>query len=165
MNASVYVAHCDVGLGIFASKPLAIGDHILTFAGRRVDSNDPMHHTPDGANLLQTGKNTYIYPNTPGLYVNHSCNPNAGISRGRRLLAIRPIKKDEEIRFDYSTTMDDKLWTMDCKCQDPQCRGVVRDFDELPSELQEKYIQVGIIPRYLIRSYRNDMISAVFPVL
>ena len=162
MNRKIYVAKCNVGLGIFAMKRFEPGDLILSFAGRRISQLDPVHLTEEGANLLQIGKHSYIFPSPPGLYANHSCDPNSGIEKGRRLIAIRQIDQGEEIRFDYSTTMDDGLWEMQCKCGQINCRYTIRDFRELPDETQERYILLGIVPKYLVRAYRPDMIQTVF---
>ena len=143
MNQNICVASCDVGLGIFAKKRFEPGEFILTFVGRKIDQLDPIHLTEQGANLLQTGKHTYIMPDPPGLYVNHSCSPNAGVNKGRRLIALQQIESGEEIRFDYSTTMDDGLWRMECQCTHVNCRHIIGDFHELPVELQDRYILAG----------------------
>ncbi len=146
----VYVSLCDVGRGVFASRPFSHGERILTFNGLRINANDPIHYQPAGANLLQTGKRTYLLLNEPGIFLNHSCEPNTGIVHGRTLIALTDIDKDDELRFDYSTTMDDGLWTMDCKCHNHSCRGLISDFKELPNEVQDKYITLGIVPKYLV---------------
>ncbi len=158
-SPDVYVSSCDVGRGVFASRRFARGERILTFNGMRVDANDPINNEPEGANLLQTGKRTYLLLNEPGLFLNHSCEPNAGIVNGRMLVALADIEKDEEIRFDYSTTMDDGLWTMDCKCLNNSCRGLITDFKELPNEIQDKYINLGIVPKYLVYEQKRKGIG------
>ena len=125
-GSNVFIEQCDVGRGVFAERGFARGERILVFRGISVSRSDPMHATEAGANLLQTSQRRYILPEPPGLFVNHSCNPNAGIIGRRRLIAIRDIAAGEEIRFDYSTTMDEDLWTMECKCGEAACRHVVR---------------------------------------
>ena len=161
MKPNLYIANCNVGLGVFANKQFEPGERILTFSGRRIDQRDPIHLTDEGANLLQTGKHTYIFPNPPGLYVNHSCNPNAGVNKGRRLIALKQIEAGEEIRFDYSTTMDDGLWRMECRCTHMNCRQEIRDFCELPADIQDRYVLAGVVPKYLVRNYRRDLIPFV----
>lgn len=64
---------------------------------------------------------------------------------------MRDIKKDEECTFDYSTTMDEDDWEMDCSCGSKNCRHQIRDFKYLPKKLQEKYIEMGIIPDYIVK--------------
>jgi hypothetical protein len=149
----VYVDTCDVGLGVFAAASIAAGEAILRFSGRRVSRRDPMHDTPAGANLLQVGKRSYILPVAPSIYVNHSCAPNAGVSAKQTLVALRLIAAGEEIRFDYSTSMDEDFWTMSCACGTPTCRGVIGDFKRLPRPLRHRYMALGIVPRFIRRQY------------
>jgi hypothetical protein len=64
--------------------------------------------------------------------------PNAGIADDVFLAAIRDIKKDEEITFDYSTISADD-WKMGRRCGAPCCRGVVGNYRDLPESLKAKY--------------------------
>ena len=98
MNGKLYIATCNVGKGLFANTFFKPGDLILTFRGKKDDRNDPIHYRPEGAYLLQTGKYSYIKPTEPGLYINHSCHPNAGLIKNRRLIAIKAIVPGTEIR-------------------------------------------------------------------
>ncbi|MEZ4699746.1 MAG: SET domain-containing protein [Rhodothermales bacterium] len=160
MGAHVYVDETNVGRGVFAARHFKPGELILTFSGPRIDHTSPLHHTEHAGNLLQTGKYTYIYPDAPGLYVNHSCEPNAGIFPHRRLVALTPVEPGEEIRFDYSTTMDDGIWTLNCLCGQPTCRHVVTDFKTLDPQLQASYLMRGIVLRFIARTYRPPMMRA-----
>lgn len=72
------------------------------------------------------------------MYLNHSCEPNAGIKNNRHLVAMRPIKKGEEIVFDYAMNNIDG-WKMECECGSKNCRKVVLTFDALDNETKEKY--------------------------
>jgi hypothetical protein len=92
---------------------------------------------------IQIGPNQYIDTQPPGVFANHSCAPNAGIRNDRDLLALRDIPTGEEIRYDYSTTMDEKSFTVACRCGPPGCRQVVTDFAELPAGIQEYYLSRG----------------------
>lgn len=151
MAHKTYVASCDVGRGVFAARPIKKGEHILTFRGSPASAGDPIHYTPEGANLLQVDRLDYIYPRPRAVFVNHSCNPNAGIRGTTRLVALRDIAAGEEIRFDYSTTMDEDLWEMACRCGQPECRGVVRDFKYLPARLRMRYMAMGIVSDFIVR--------------
>jgi hypothetical protein len=147
------VGPCAVGLGVYAARRFYPGETILVFRGPRVERSDPVHLTPAGANLLQTGPRTYIDPEPPGVFVNHSCRPNAGVGRGRRLFALRVIPTGREIRFDYSTTMDENLWTMECLCGEQCCRGRVTDFRLLPLEVRETALALGAVPGFIARKH------------
>lgn len=66
------------------------------------------------------------------------------------LVAIRPIASGEEITWDYSTTMSEDDWEMDCNCGAPSCRKRIRDFKYLPPKLREHYQVLGIVPEYVL---------------
>ena len=69
------------------------------------------------------------------------------------LFAAKRIAKDAEIVIDYSTTIgDDDIWTMRCNCGRKSCRNTIRHFGSLPSELQRKYLRVGLVPEYIVRT-------------
>ena len=61
-----------------------------------------------------------------GAYLNHSCEPNAGIRKTNQqlfLFAAKPIAAEKEIVIDYSTILgDDDIWTMRCNCGRSACR-------------------------------------------
>lgn len=156
MNKDVYVCDCDVGRGLFANRYISAGERILTLHGSRYDRGDPIHFLESGANLLQTGPRTYILLEPPGVFANHSCDPNAGIAANRNLVAIRDIPAGREIRFDYSTTMDEDFWTLECRCGSPLCRGVVGDFRTLPPQLQVRYLELGVVQGFIARRYRRQ---------
>jgi len=156
---SVYISNSKIGRGVFAGKDILPGDLILVFKGKRIDRVDPIHKALLGSNLLQTGYKTYIMPESPAVFINHSCNPNAGIIKNRKLVAIKQIKKDEEITFDYSTTMDEDYWTMDCLCTVSVCRRVVRDFKTIPIELQQKYLSLNIVQKFIAHKYKDVSVS------
>ena len=107
---------------------------------------------------IQIGHDSYLDTQPPGVFVNHSCQPNAGIKDDKYLVALRSIGKGEEIRFDYSTTMEEQSFTMTCLCGAPQCRGVVKDFSTLPSHVRETYVEQGIVMSFIRdRTMRNEL--------
>ena len=66
------------------------------------------------------------------------------------LVAIKNIQKGEEITLDYSTTMDEDDWELDCQCPSKNCRKKIRDFKYVPKEVQRRYIILGIVPKYIL---------------
>jgi len=153
MLDSLRIAECRHGRGLFAARAFIPGELILNLSGSRYGREHPIHDTARGANLLQTGWRTYIMLESPGVYANHSCNPNAGIQGNRNLVAIRPIASGDEICFDYSTTMAENFWTMPCCCGELCCRGVVEDFGKLPREIRTRYLALGVVQRFIARRY------------
>lgn len=98
---------------------------------------------------LQIGPTDYIDTQKPGVFVNHSCAPNAGIKNNKVLVAINDINKGEEIQFDYSTSMHENCWTLECKCGSTKCRGIVRDFVYLPPVLQKRYLGLNVVQNFI----------------
>jgi len=97
------------------------------------------------------GQDLYVDTQPPGVWVNHSCDPNSGITADRQLIAIRPVRDGEEVCFDYSTTMEEASFTMECLCGSPACRQVVRDFSTLPKDLRLRYVAQGIVMSFILR--------------
>ncbi len=86
-------------------------------------------------------------------FVNHSCNPNAGLkieNRKATLVSIKNIKTGQEITWDYSTTMDEDDWEIDCTCGSKNCRKRITDFKYLPKEVRRKYVRIGVVPQYIL---------------
>lgn len=155
MAENIQVQECEFGRGLFAARGIRRGETILTFRGRRFDRDDPIHATPDASLLLQTGSRTYILPEAPSVYVNHSCVPNAGLVANRRLVALTDILPGEHVTFDYSTSMDDGMWTLECRCGHAECRGLIEDFRHLPAPLRRRYLEQGIVQGFIARRYRR----------
>jgi len=150
MNRKVRVAPCDVGKGVFAEIDLPEGEVIIYITGRILDrtQNDSIYL--EGENSVQVDSDKYIDPTFPSVYLNHSCNPNAGIDSELRLIALTDIAANEEIRFDYSTSMLERNWTMKCRCGEPNCRGIIDDFDRLPRSVRDFYIDRHVVQDFIV---------------
>ncbi len=145
-----YIDSCDVGLGVFARRDIVSGQRILTLEGPIIDFAETKRRGPRECMAIQIGPNRYIDTQPPGVYVNHSCDPNAGIMEDKYLVALRHIPAQAEIRFDYSTTMEEASFTMDCLCGAPQCRGRVTDFSTLPADVKNRYIAAGAVMSFIL---------------
>lgn len=97
-NPLVYVATSSVhGHGLFASKPIARGDYIGSYAGSETDT--------DGMHVLwlydeETEQWEGIDGDNEMRFLNHSDEPNADFWN-TDLYALRDIQVNEEITFDY----------------------------------------------------------------
>jgi len=149
-NATFHIDECDVGLGVFANRDIRPGEVILAFGGPVIDFAETKRRGPWECMPIQIGQNRYYDTQPPGVFVNHSCDPNAGIHQDRDLVALRRIRPGEEVRFDYSTTMEEQSFTMRCLCGSPQCRRVVADFSTLPTEAQERYVAERIVMSFIL---------------
>ena len=145
------------GRGVFANKDFKKGDALLPFTGPLLTFEEfSPSDTEFEDHSLQIGKDLYIGP-SGGIddLVNHSCDPNTGLvieGSDVRLVAIKDIKTGEEVVWDYSTTMAEDKWEMDCACGSSVCRKKIRDFKHLRKDLQQKYIKLGIVPQFIVES-------------
>jgi len=76
-------------------------------------------------------------------FFNHSCSPNAGFKGQIFLVAMKNIKKGEQMTFDYAMVLSKaknaKFYKMKCLCGSKNCRDFITDNDWKNSELQKKY--------------------------
>lgn len=149
MSDKVYVAGSNLGKGGFAKEDIKKGKEILRFTGPLIDFKQAVNKDEKQGDPLQIGKNLYISIEEPGRSINHSCSPNAGIRDDVVLVALEDIQKGEEIYYDYSTTMDEDYWVMQCKCRSANCRKIIEDFKHLPSEVQQKYFSLKVVQQFI----------------
>ena len=99
------------------------------------------HASDECRSLTKKYKSLWISPfkNNPGFYINHSCNSSAGIRDSIEIVAMRDIKKGEEVKFDYSTSESENGWTLICQCGEENCRRLIESYELLPAELKLKY--------------------------
>ncbi|HEX2608197.1 MAG TPA: SET domain-containing protein [Flavisolibacter sp.] len=148
----VEIRESRFGRGLFAQRNLEEGTTICPISGPSLSFEETVRLKERESHTLQIGIDQYIYCNLPFLFTNHSCNPNCGITPSMDLIAIRNIKEDEELFWDYSTSMLERHWTMPCACGEEQCRSLVTDFDLLPSTLQEKYLSLNIVLPFIVNT-------------
>ncbi|MDQ3684829.1 MAG: SET domain-containing protein-lysine N-methyltransferase [Acidobacteriota bacterium] len=104
---------------------------------------------------VQVGVDLYIHPVPPSLYLNHSCDPNTGVRDTTEIIALAEIETGTELTFDYSTSMAEDAWEMDCKCSATDCRGRIRDFKYLPVERQLYYVGRGVAGAFCVGNVRE----------
>jgi hypothetical protein len=90
---------------------------------------------------LQIDEDLYIVTSQegPADWVNHSCEPNAGLSGQIVLVAMRDIAPGEEICFDYAMSDGSPYDEFDCNCGSTHCRGRVTGSDWRRQELIDRY--------------------------
>ena len=136
------------GKGVFALKNFKKDEFILHIDGEVVETNNPSSFSKEIQDHWfpfdkKGNKHKYLLPKSPWKYMNHSCNPNTGIKNNRDYVAMRPIKKGEEIVTDYAmNNIDD--WTMKCKCGSKNCRKIISTFDVLDDKTKKKYLSYVI---------------------
>ena len=132
----------ETGCGIFAISVVEPGEPIAVWTGTLVAAGE-FENLPDDrrARSVQVALDVYLVPEelAPGDFVNHSCNPNAGLAGDRTLVAMRRILPGEEITYDYAMTDHAPYDEFICACGAPSCRGRVRGGDWQRPELQQRY--------------------------
>ena len=150
MEEIIYVKNSLFGKGIFASRTIKKGEKICIMKGKKISAKQLDKVVKSGRNILvdplQIADDRFINLTRPYVLINHSCSPNAGIKKENVLFALRDIKKDEEILFDYSSVW---LEGFVCKCESKNCRKYIGDFFTLPGSVQKKYMKLGIVPRFI----------------
>lgn len=143
-----------LGKAVYAAMPFERGSRIIEFRGPRIHkSRLPRRLTGTSDRYVQIGPDHYMGA-SGGVddLINHSCDPNAGLRftpDGIFLHAIRDIQPGEEISWDYSTTLYQSGWQMECLCGSDRCRGVVGDFNQLADDTRNRYRLLGVVPLYL----------------
>lgn len=142
------------GRGLFADEDIGKGDKIQFIRGRiaRKTPRTPKESQAI-ANWIGVRKGIWIVPKPPFLYLNHSCEPNAAIVGTRLMIALRRIRKGEEITMDYSLTDCDPHWHLRCGCGAKRCRKHIRPIQELPPAVYKKYLPH--VTRYFRSAYER----------
>jgi hypothetical protein len=137
----LYVADTErTGKGLFTHK--AFDQHQVVFVLKgdmRFFASRTREETHRYENWIGLGRDRWIDPAAPYVFLNHSCEPNLAICHEREFVALRHIEPGEELTFDYSISEDELLWTMRCACGTKSCRGTIGPVQLLPTEVVERY--------------------------
>lgn len=153
----IYIATSKIqGFGIMSGEDVKKGEIIRYIKGDiqfKVNKNkkDALAHP----NWIGIADNQWIDPEKPYKFLNHSCNPSAGIKGKVSLIAIKDIREGEEITIDYSIIEGDPRWEMTCNCGNLNCRKIIRSIEFLPNETFKKYLP--FIPKYFQKIYKNKI--------
>lgn len=154
-NERIRLGVGDLGRGVFAKRKILKWEAILVFEGPIIGGATARAKGEKECWPLQIGLDEYIDLVSPGCFANHACDPNSGVRNDRILVAIRDIGEGEEIRYDYSTTVDEDFWCMSCQCKSSHCRSEIADFKYLKPALQEYYLSIGIVQDFIAKSRRR----------
>lgn len=133
----------EIGRGVFATEAIRAGTLLITCSGWLAPSN----RLRDDWFAMQIGSDLWLCSLGDGIddCINHSCAPNAGFATGAPALhALRDIKIGEEICWDYSTSIAEHGWTLDCRCGAPTCRRVVRSWWELADHERDRLRAIAL---------------------
>lgn len=118
--------------GSFAREPITAGEVISVWGGEVVPQN-LFFKLPSSIQSIsvQIEENLYLAPSreSAGEWINHSCEPNAGMCGQIVLVAMRDIAAGEEVCYDYAMTDGSPYDEFQCQCGAPLCRGHVTGND------------------------------------
>ncbi|OGH13629.1 MAG: hypothetical protein A3H50_03110 [Candidatus Levybacteria bacterium RIFCSPLOWO2_02_FULL_37_10] len=151
------------GKGTFAKHLLKKSEHIKTLSGeiitldevwKRIENSEENYDDP-----LNLNEELFLDLDEPSRQINHSCNPNAGMRGQSELFAIRDINPNEEITYDYSTTVGthipSEIWHMKCNCGEKNCRKVIANVLSIPKKQLEEYKKLGALQDYIFKQLKS----------
>jgi uncharacterized protein len=130
------------GRGLFAREKVRAGEMLVVWGGEVVSGEALRAMAEDRLRLaLQVEDDLYLLTTNEGAadWVNHSCDPNAGLDGQIVLVALRDIRAGEEVTFDYATSDASPYDEFECGCASRRCRGHVTGSDWRLPELQQRY--------------------------
>ena len=124
-SRSFRIGRSRTGLGLFAVRPIARKEYIVTYSGKWISTEEARRRERLGnpKYLFEVNGRWTIDGSTRrnlGRYVNHSCEPNAEpvLRKGKMVLvALQPIAPGDEITFDYGEEYFDYYFKKaGCRC-------------------------------------------------
>lgn|GEM_PF-508309 len=148
------------GKGVFAHRAIKKNEEVFTVEGPKITYPDEPNWRM-GPDWLHVGRNTYIiaYPDNPWIFINHSCDPNALVTRECRVVALRPLHPREEVTIDYAFVEAGTQWRMHCTCGSAQCRHEIRGVQYLPSRSVLRY-KNRMLP-YLYHVFQRQKVETI----
>jgi SET domain-containing protein len=147
------------GKGVYATQNINEGEVVLEIDDSHVVRNPSKltaYQNEYECDYLADGK--IVLMQVPEKFINHSCNPTTyvkTINGTRKVLAIRDIKKGEEITYDYSINGYNE-GSFNCYCGSENCRGVYQgNFFKLPKKLQIKYLPY--LDDWFIKEHKDEI--------
>ena len=151
-SKKVLVRESRLGKSVFSIENIDKGELIAAFDGDIFECERATDLPPRVANhAIQFEEHKWRDSNGLARSINHSCNPNCGIKNLFSIVAMKDIKKEEELTWDYDMS-EDSDWTLDCQCLNPSCRKKIGAFKNLPRDVRSTYR--GYISDWLVDKYK-----------
>jgi uncharacterized protein len=119
------------GLGVFADRNFKKGEIVIQFKAEIVPASKAT------AEAVQIDTDKFIDTKwlVPEAFINHSCSANTRIDlESFRYVAIKNIRKNDEITYNYFTTEYDSVKYHEdfkCMCGSKNCMGWIKGFKYL----------------------------------
>jgi hypothetical protein len=143
------------GKAVIALRDIPAGTLLVVWGGSVLTRVQLEALPADRRLVLQVDDDAFLLSDTegPADWVNHSCEPNAGLRGQISLVALRLIQRGEEVCFDYAMSDGCDYDNFECHCGASRCRGMVTGHDWQLPELRERY--EGYFSPYLERRFRG----------
>jgi SET domain-containing protein len=131
------------GNGVYALSSILDGALVTTCAGKIYSTHD----CPTTHHALQIGEDLWLWSDGSSLddNINHSCDPNVGFTgEGLELYSLRTIAVGEEICWDYSTSLIEEGWSLECRCGSKTCRRIILPFFSLSPSVQKQLLPISL---------------------
>lgn len=144
------------GKAVYARDLIEPGELIAVWSGRII-STEALDELPEEIrrHTVQVEEGLYLAslsPDEPPDFINHSCEPNAGLDGQVAIVALHRIHPGEEVTIDYAMCDGSAYDEFDCACGSAACRGRVTGEDWRNPILWERY--AGHFSPYLERRIR-----------
>jgi len=150
------------GHAVYARSPVTVGEALAVWGGEVISRKRLRRAGPEAVRLaLQIDEDRFLLSSHegPADWINHSCEPNAGLCGQIVLVAMRPISAGEEICYDYAMSDGSDYDVIDCRCGAPTCRRRISGRDWRRPELQARY--EGYFSPYLQRRIERLRLALV----
>ncbi|HSD93090.1 MAG TPA: SET domain-containing protein [Methyloceanibacter sp.] len=141
------------GKAVYARDVIEPGDLIAVWSGRIVEADELDELSEEiRRHTVQVEERLYLAsygPDEGPDFINHSCEPNAGLDGQIAIVALARIQPGEEVTIDYAMCDGSPYDEFDCACGSPICRGRVTGNDWRIPLLWERY--AGHFSPYLER--------------
>jgi hypothetical protein len=144
------------GKAVYARDALEPGELIAIWTGRIV-SAEQLDELPEEIrrHTVQVEEGLYLASHGPDEgpdFINHSCEPNAGLDGQIAIVALHRIQPGDEVTIDYAMCDGSSYDEFECECGSTLCRGRVTGEDWRNPTLWERY--AGHFSPYLERRIR-----------
>ena len=121
--------------GLSAATDIKKGQKIIQYKGKKVTlhkvETDPKYDNDKEIYLFTLNKKYDLdgdFKFNTARLINHSCDPNCEVLEDKKKLwifAMRDIKKNEELTYDYGFSFDKDYKQYVCKCGAKNCVGYI----------------------------------------
>lgn len=142
----------DGSKGVYAKQPIRSGERLVVWGGEIVPWEALDDLPPEIRRYtVQVEEELYLVSSRegPADWINHACNPNAGLQGQITLVAMRNISAGKEICYDYAMSDGSPYDEFECGCGAANCRHWITGNDWLNPDLQQRY--AGYFSPYLQR--------------